>query len=77
MPSLMFKGLFTRSWRTQVGEVTRLGGENRLSIQSLILLGSRLHDRWGDSPRRLARSARAGNPLSRGQIMPCKRFKVG
>ena len=29
----------------QVGEVTRL------SIQSLILILSRLHDRWGDPPR--------------------------
>ena len=61
----------------QVGDVTRLGGVTRLSIQSLILLGSRLHDRWGDLPRRVAQSARPGNPLSRGQILPCKRFKMG
>ena len=35
----------------QVGEVTRLAGVTRLSIQSLILTWSRLHDRWGDSPQ--------------------------
>ena len=36
----------------QVGEVTRLGGVTRFSIQSLIshLIWSRLHDRWGDPP---------------------------
>ena len=32
----------------QVGEVTHLGGVTDLSIWSLILIGSRLHDRWGD-----------------------------
>ena len=38
----------------QVGEVTRLGGVTRFSIQSLIshLIWSRLHDRWGDPPGR-------------------------
>ena len=35
----------------QVGEVTRFGGVTRLSIQSLILIWSRLHDRWGDHMR--------------------------
>ena len=35
----------------QVGEVTLL------SIWSLILIWSRLHDRWGDPPRRVALSA--------------------
>ena len=34
----------------QEGEVTRLGGVTRLSIYSLILIWSRLHDRWGDLP---------------------------
>ena len=34
----------------QVGEVTRLGGVTRLSIQSLILMCSRLHVRWGNPP---------------------------
>ena len=34
----------------QVGDVTRLGGVTRLSISSLILICSRLHDRWGDPP---------------------------
>ena len=38
---------------SQVGVVTRLGGVTRLSIQSLqslVLIWSRLHDRWGDPP---------------------------
>ena len=61
----------------QVGEVTRLGGVTRLSIQSLVLIWSRLRDRWGDPSRRVARSARPGNPLSRGQILPCKRSRWG
>ena len=30
------------------GDVTRFGWVTRLSIQSLILIRSRLHDRWGD-----------------------------
>ena len=34
----------------QVGEVTCLGGVTRLSIQSLILMLSRLHVRWGNPP---------------------------
>ena len=34
----------------QVGEVTRLGGVARLSIQSLILMWSRLRVRWGNPP---------------------------
>ena len=34
----------------QVGEVTRVGGVTRLSIQSLILMWSRLHVRWGNPP---------------------------
>ena len=36
--------------RPQVGEVTRLGGVTRLSIQSLILMWSRLHVGWGNPP---------------------------
>ena len=28
-------------------------------------------------PRRVARSARPGNPLNRGQILPCKRSRWG
>ena len=52
----------------QVGEVTRLGGVTRQSIYFLILIRSRLHDRWGDPPRRVARSTRPGYPLSRGQF---------
>ena len=37
----------------QVGEVTRLGGVTRLSIQSLIFILSCLHDRLGNPPRRV------------------------
>ena len=44
------KGLFTCRWGSQIGEVTRFGGVTRLSIQSLILIWSRLHDRWVDPP---------------------------
>ena len=33
-----------------VGDVTRFGGVIRLSIKSLILIWSRLHDRWGNPP---------------------------
>ena len=53
----------------QVGEATRLSGVTHLSIKSLILLGSRLHDSWGDPPRWVARSARPGDPLSRVQSL--------
>ena len=35
----------------QVGEVTGLSGAAHLSIQPLILIWSRLHDRWGDYMR--------------------------
>ena len=42
----------------RVGEVTRLGGVTRLSIKFLILFWWRLHDKWGDPPRRVARSVR-------------------
>ena len=58
------------------GEGPQVGNVTRLSIYSLVLIWLRLHDRWGDPPRRVARSARPRNPLSRGQILPCKRFKV-
>ena len=33
---------------------------------------SRSHDRWADPSRCVARSATLGNPLSRGQILPCQ-----
>ena len=44
--------MFTWRWAggLQFGEVTRLGGVTRLSIQSLILMLSRLHVRWGNPP---------------------------
>ena len=61
----------------QVGEVTGLGGVTRQSIYSLILICSRLHEKWGDPLKRVARSARPGNPLSLSQILPCKRFGAG
>ena len=61
----------------QLGEVTGLGGVTRQSIYPLILIWSRLHDKWGDPLKRLTRSARPGNPLSLSQILPRKRFKAG
>ena len=45
----------------QVGDETRLGGVTHLTIQSLLLILSRLHDRWGDHMRSLINS-RAGVP---------------
>ena len=53
----------------QVGEVARL------SIWYLIVIWSRLHDRWGDPPRRVAWSARPGNPRSQGQILLSKLWR--
>ena len=44
-----------------VGDETRLGGVTHLTIQSLLLILSRLHDRWGDHMRSLMDS-RAGVP---------------
>ena len=44
---------------------------------ALILILPRLHDRRGDSLRRLARSIRPGNPPSRGPISPSKKFQGG
>ena len=58
----------------QVCEITRLGGVTHLSVT---FLKSRLHAKWGDPPRRAARSVRPGNALSQGQILPSKRFKWG
>ena len=39
-----------------------------------VLIWSRLHDRWGYPPSRVARSARLGNLHSQDQILPCKRY---
>ena len=79
--NILHKGLFRACLHggggPQAGEVTSLGGVTRLSIWSLILIWSRLHDRWGDPPRRVTRSTRPGYPLSRGQILPCKRSRYG
>ena len=56
----------------QVGEVTRL------FISPLLLIWSRLHDRWGDPLRWVAQSARRGDTAFHGgQILPCQCFKVG
>ena len=41
----------SRSGGPQVGEVTRLGGVTCMSIESLILIWTCLHDRWGDHMR--------------------------
>ena len=45
------KGLLTCRWGPWVGQVTCLGWVTHLSIWSLILIWSCLHDRWGDPPR--------------------------
>ena len=47
-----------------VGDVTRFGGVIRLSIKSLILIWSRLHDRWGNPPHITS--------LTWGPPPPCK-----
>ena len=46
----------------------QVGGVIRLSIWSRILIWSCLHDRWGDPPRRVARSTRPCYTLSQGLI---------
>ena len=51
----------------QVGEVTRFGGVTRLSISSLILIWSRLHDGWVD-PQHVI-SPIWGPPLPSKQIL--------
>ena len=61
----------------QEGEVPRLGGVTNLSIQSLFISWSRSHVKWGTSPRRVARSAEAGNPLSWGDFSPCECWRWG
>ena len=48
----------------QVGDVTCLGGVTCLSIESLILIWSRLHNRWGDPPH-------VTSPIW-GPPLPCK-----
>ena len=54
------KGIRTKTLRTETlllrdclhgGGGPQVGELTRLSIQSLILILSRLHDRWGDPPR--------------------------
>ena len=53
-----------------VGEVSRLGGVTRLSIKSLILIWSRLHDGWGNPPH-------VTSPTW-GPLPPCKQaLKLG
>ena len=61
----------------QVGEVPRFGGVTNLSIQSLFISWLRSHVKWGTSPRRVARSAEAGNPLSWGEFSPCECWRWG
>ena len=61
----------------QVGEVPRLGGVTNLSIQSLFFSWLVSHERWGTSPRRVARSAVPGNPLRWGEFSPCECWRWG
>ena len=74
---LYFRACLHGDGGPQVGEVTRLGGVTRLSIQSLILIWSRLHDRWGDHmrddymERRVTPPKRVTSP-ARGPPPPCK-----
>ena len=49
-PAVAVKACLHEGGVPQIGEVTRLGGVTRLSKQSLILMWSRLHVRWGDPP---------------------------
>ena len=49
-PLCLIRACLHRGGGPQVGEVTRSGGITRLSIQSLVLLWSRLHVRWGNPP---------------------------
>ena len=35
------------------------------------------HERWGDSPRQVARSALPGNPLRGGKFSPCECWRWG
>ena len=46
-----FRGCLHGSGGPQVGEVTHLGGVQRLIINSLVLIWSGLHDLWGDRTR--------------------------
>ena len=59
------------------GEVVRLGGVTNLSTQSLFIFGSRSHVKWCTSPRRVARSAEAGNPPSWGEFSACECWRWG
>ena len=49
-PLCLIRACLHRGGGPQVGEVTRLGGVTRQSIQSLVLMWSRLHVRWGNPP---------------------------
>ena len=60
----IFRACLHGGGRPQVGEVTRVGGVTRLSTWSLILIWSRLHDRWGD-PQPVTSPTRGPPP-------PCK-----
>ena len=61
-----FKGLFTWRWGTPGRWGNPLRWRNPpVHMISHFKMWSRLHYRWGDPPRRVARSTRPGNPLSR------------
>ena len=59
----------------QVGEVTGLGVVTRLSIYSLILIWSRLHDRWGDPPF-VTSPTWAPPPCKQALIFTCRYFEL-
>ena len=56
----MFRACLHEGRGPQVGEVTCLGGVARLSIQSLILMWSRLRVRWGNPPQVTSPTSQCG-----------------
>ena len=69
------KGLFTWRWGTPCR--WPLGGVTNLSIQSLFFSWLLSREKWGTSPRQVARSAVPGNPLRWGKFSPCECWRLG
>ena len=61
----------------QVVNLIRWGNQPVHIISDFNLISARFYYSWVELRSRVALSARACNPFSRGQILPCKRFKVG